>query len=145
MIVATSYLLDAGPGFSLYSWSTGETTQSILVGTPDTYCVTVSDSNTCSNNDCVFIDISNGIQGVLQSKLYSVYPNPVTDRILINLTHRLSNAEIELKNSIGKLIKKIDVNNSDEISIDLSAFPKGIYFLRLNADNYSDVMKIIFQ
>jgi len=42
--------LDAGAGFQSYLWSTGETTQTIVVGTGGYYSVTVIDSNGCSGS-----------------------------------------------------------------------------------------------
>lgn len=39
--------LDAGPGFSSYTWSTGATTQSLPITASDTYYVATTDSNNC--------------------------------------------------------------------------------------------------
>jgi gliding motility-associated-like protein len=41
-------IADAGPGFSSYVWSTGETTQTILVDSAGTYYVTVTDAYGCA-------------------------------------------------------------------------------------------------
>ena len=138
-------MVDAGPGFSSYLWSSGETTQSISVGIPNTYCVTVTDPNSCSNSDCVFIDISNGISDLQSNKLFSVYPNPATDILSINFNRTSSNVEIKLMNTTGELVKKFVVENSGQTNVDLSPFSKGIYFLRINADEFSEVQKIILQ
>ena len=46
--VGASTTLDAGAGFASYSWSNGETTQTISA-TAGNYTVTVTDSNGCSN------------------------------------------------------------------------------------------------
>ena len=45
-----SYLLDAGL-FDVYSWSTGDATQTVSVMTAGTYTVTVTDANGCKGND----------------------------------------------------------------------------------------------
>ena len=42
-----SVTADAGPGYTSYLWSTGETTQTITTGTSGTYFVTVTDANGC--------------------------------------------------------------------------------------------------
>ena len=46
----SSIILNAGSGFSSYTWNTTpvETTQSIMVDTPGTYIVTLTNSNNCS-------------------------------------------------------------------------------------------------
>lgn len=51
-------ILDAGPGALSYSWSTGDTTQTITVTTPGTYSVTVLDSLGCFAGDEVVVSFS---------------------------------------------------------------------------------------
>ena len=52
-----SVVLDAGYGFSTYSWSTGESSQIIYALNSGIYSVTV-DSNSCTYSDSVFIQIN---------------------------------------------------------------------------------------
>lgn len=71
----------------------------------------------------------------------SVYPNPVIDKFTVNYSsNELLNASI-FKN--GQLI----IENSIETgsSIDISAFSKGTYFLKLSGANNQNVIKIIKQ
>lgn len=44
-------LLDAGPGFSSYAWSTFQFTQTTIVTSSGTYSVTVTDANGCQASD----------------------------------------------------------------------------------------------
>jgi hypothetical protein len=48
-------LLDAGPGYFDYEWSTGVNTQIISATTSDNYIVTVTDSAGCSSSDTISV------------------------------------------------------------------------------------------
>ena len=45
-----SVILDAGAGYSAYSWSNGATTQTIIINTSGNYSVTVTDANGCTGS-----------------------------------------------------------------------------------------------
>ncbi len=47
--------LDAGSGFSSYSWSTGDSTQTVDISTSGTYTVTAYDSSGCMNQETATI------------------------------------------------------------------------------------------
>lgn len=50
--------LDAGPGFKNYLWNTGATTQTIIVSTPGTYSVKVTNNFGCENTDIIQVSYS---------------------------------------------------------------------------------------
>jgi gliding motility-associated-like protein len=50
-----SVLLDAGPGFNLYQWSNGISSQKIIVSQPGFYSVAATDNNVCISNDTIQI------------------------------------------------------------------------------------------
>jgi hypothetical protein len=54
-------VLDAGPDFSAYSWSTGAITRTITVNSEALYSVTVTDNHTCSNSDNIYIYVDPAI------------------------------------------------------------------------------------
>lgn len=59
--------LDAGEGFSQYTWSTGETTQTILICEPGTYTLEVINPNFCtgSNSITMATGIPVGFNGIV--------------------------------------------------------------------------------
>lgn len=50
-----SVVLDPGSGFSSYSWNTGFTTDTLLIYTPGTFIVEVTNSNGCAGQDTIFV------------------------------------------------------------------------------------------
>jgi subtilisin-like proprotein convertase family protein len=54
----STLILDAGPGFSTYNWSTLQTTQQIGVSTPDTFIVDVTDNNGCPAKDTIAVAVN---------------------------------------------------------------------------------------
>jgi hypothetical protein len=126
-----NYTIDAGAGFNTYTWSTGETTQTINVTSTDTFCVTVTDSNTCAAIDCILVDFSIGIQ---KNELtgVSIYPNPANGIFKIELQEQ--DAVLTVRNLSGQIIKMQDL--PDPINtIDLGANASGFYFLTINSKN----------
>ncbi len=52
----TSTLLNAGPGYTTYTWSDGSENQTLSINTGGSYTVTVSDPSGCTGVDEVFVD-----------------------------------------------------------------------------------------
>lgn len=57
IVQGNSTTLDAGAGFSTYTWSNGATTQTITVNTDDCYSVLVTNSYGCEGTDTVCVNI----------------------------------------------------------------------------------------
>ncbi len=72
----------------------------------------------------------------------SVYPNPTTGKISIDLGGVKSNLTITLMNSLGQVISTQQHESTDFVSIDLNA-SKGIYFLQLEMTDGLVTKKII--
>lgn len=76
------------------------------------------------------------------SSQFTVFPNPVKDQITIVTDRKISN--IQLSSTSGKVLKAIKLNSQNQqLTINLSSLPPGIYFLRLQAGNEMVTKKII--
>ena len=81
-----SVLLDAGVGFITYTWSNGDSTQTIYAKSTGMYSVQVTDSNGCSAEDSVFVSIIN----------YSIIQNDTTickgDSVILSVSQPIGQA-----------------------------------------------------
>lgn len=71
----------------------------------------------------------------------SIYPNPATDNIKISLPET-GNYLIRLININGQLINGYAIANSDNIMLNVSSFPTGVYFIYILHGQTSEIRKI---
>lgn len=93
------------------------------------------------------VDRNVGIEGYDKMHNIDVYPNPSNDVFNINLTgFEENNVNLTICNALGETIygEVVNpVNGAIKKSIDLAAFPNGIYYVRVFAGNDYAVKKII--
>lgn len=144
--ISGQYYLDAGSGYAAYKWSNGANTQTIPITAVGNYSVFVpkgtggfirSETFNITNvsDPCNSLTISVEIS----KPKFSIYPNPVTDKIVLNGFSQ--NIQFEIFNSIGEVIlygKNIEQNN-------LSFLSSGLYFLKVHAGNEILTTKFIKQ
>ena len=81
----------------------------------------------CSANDFLEID------GLSQNKLVS-YPNPTAGKVIIKGVNNIKANEVQIINILGaSVVAKISVI-SNQLHIDLSPSPSGIYFCKINGN-----------
>jgi N-acetylneuraminic acid mutarotase len=74
---------------------------------------------------------------------FSIYPNPASDEIEVQVPEPGMNYQCTMLNNNGKTLFSTVVRNSSRINI--SAYPAGIYFITLQPENavYSKVIKVV--
>jgi len=131
--------LTPGAGFASYSWSTGETTESITINIGElgdsTISVTVTDDNGCMATDEVNISIVVGIHELANGAEVSYFPNPTTGLLNLKLTgFNGDDMIVNITDLQGRIIQTRNLSNlqSAEVrQLDLSSLAKGIYILRM--------------
>lgn len=83
-----------------------------------------------------------GLQDIKSDTETSVYPNPTTSRINLNINQNILGSAYTITNTIGEVILSGNLNISN-MSIDLSKLPKGLYFMNIEKTHQS--IKIIKQ
>lgn len=131
-------------GHPFYDWSTGGTSDYIIINTSDlnlganTISVTVKSLKGCISSDEVIITLVPGSEvETLDSKVCSVYPNPTSGMIKINSE---STVQVDIYDNIGR--KVISTTNTE---IDISEFADGMYTVIILSNDKSYTSKIIKQ
>ena len=81
---------------------------------------------------------------------FEVYPNPSGD--IVNVSYNLppnSEAELSVFDMMGKTIKQINFTSANDtsgkISVDVSRFKNGVYFINIDSDGKSFTKKVIVE
>ena len=143
--------LDAGNPGQEYLWNNGWTEQTIKISTSglsfdeQDYHVTVTNIETgCSEEADItayftFQNCSYGIEEHTMDNRMSIYPNPSRSGLFtVALTGLRGEKQLMVYSLVGKVLYSQTVSlQSDgrkEVSIDLSAFAPGVYFLKLSGE-----------
>ena len=116
-------------------WTTTGTTSLKVVETTAQGCV----SDTASKD--IIINLAIGLNSIAGALDASVYPNPVSSVLTVQLPSGLSRAFISVFDITGKML----MHAADAQTIDVSSLNKGIYMVVIEADGKSAVKRIIVE
>lgn len=140
----------SGSGAASYSWSAG-----VVNGTPyfptetTTFTVTGVDLNFCSNssNITIIVDSCVEVDELFLESLFSVYPNPANEYLVINNFNYplLTNFNLKIENSLGQEVFKSTVSQKNFIINLVALEEKGIFYLKLlnSQDSILALKKIV--
>jgi len=74
---------------------------------------------------------------------FVVYPNPTNGFFIVSFGSFSKYKEVTIYSRDGRVIKSNKVENSSEMTIDLTSYPEGLYFIKIT-DNNSSCTKNIF-
>ncbi|MBU0486318.1 MAG: fibronectin type III domain-containing protein [Bacteroidetes bacterium] len=132
-----------------YSWNTTDTVEDINNLPPGYYSVVVTDSNNCLvSEDSILVDIiivsieSSGELGFIK-----IYPNPNNGLFQIVADNSLGEIVIELADITGNILETYTMNSETDFrkEINLTAYAKGVYYLRIESNHKIITKKIIYQ
>ena len=156
VIDTMSTILDAGFGFSHYSWNTGDTIQSIVVSPYvnaqlglNKYTVRVSDAYGCTAMDSIMINYMLNINSLHADFHFDLFPNPSKGKFIVEIKGTvLQNYSLDIVNMQGSIVlrKQIYVNKGQfRKSFDFSNWSKGVYFIRIYNNQFISTKKLIIQ
>jgi hypothetical protein len=127
-----NFNISAGTGFNNYLWSTGATSNSINITSPGLYTVVVTDQNGCTARDSIMI-----------STATEIYPNPITDHLVINFADGTQILKVEIYDESGKAISyAYEVTGNDWI-ISTVHFAKGVYFIKVTTNAFEKFYRVV--
>jgi len=121
----------------------GATSQDYTYTTVGNYYVIVT-VNGCSSDQSNTITItSSGIESLTTNNAIKVYPNPVTDELIIEMKGNTETINFKIFNAIGQVVFAGDfVENT---TVKTSAFTAGVYLIKLENGKTIEFKKIIKQ
>ncbi len=139
--------LNAGSGYTSYSWSTGASSQSINVSTPSTVYVTVVDVNNCQGTDTIVITLITNVNQILSDSDIELYPNPSTGIFALSIKQVRTKIELRVMNILGKDVWADSFSGTGiyRNTIDLSSAAKGVYFLQVRTNEGTVSKRILLQ
>lgn len=134
----------SGSGAVNYSWDNGVTNGvSFTPTTNNTYTVTGTDANGCSNTDQVSVLVEEclGLNELSTSSI-QIYPNPATEVFSLNIDNSLVINQLHLVDMNGKVIRELNPQSTSHNISDLSA---GVVFVRIITSDGQMVTKLIIE
>lgn len=120
-------------GYGAGSWTIKTNSGATTVGNGGTF----TDSETTSFTNASLSSTSFGLDAI------SLYPNPTKDILNISIPSSLgSDINYEVYNNLGQVIK-VNNSNQSEFSISTNELSSGIYFIKLEVNNASKVLRFI--
>ncbi|WP_204344100.1 M28 family peptidase [Psychroserpens algicola] len=147
-LTVTSTSITSNQSSASYQWYdcdtnlaiSGATNQTFMPSSNGSYAVEVSSGNCTERSGCLFFNTL-GFDTFLEEDI-SIYPNPVTSYLNIGLSDDMSDLDINLYDISGKLIYNLRTSES-LTTLNLKAFPQGIYFLNISSSEKTGTYKIV--
>jgi len=117
--------LDCNNNYAVIPGDTGQTFTALKNGR---YAVEVKENNCTDTSDCITISTVGIVENTLFNDL-SIFPNPTTGEITIELKEKIEDFHFKIYDAMGRIVLKDIEVNDQRIYIDLSQNGPGIYHL----------------
>lgn len=138
---------NAGFGPYTFAWSTGDSTATADSLAFGDYTVTVTDMFGCSDEITFTVDLTSGADEVTEVlDGISVFPNPTAGRVELRLDLTAATfLRATVYDLTGRQLLDRDYGRQLQLTetFDLSAYPAGIYLLRIQADDAAKTIRIM--
>jgi hypothetical protein len=75
----------------------------------------------------------------------NIYPNPASWMITVSIPAELKDVSIELYNIFGEQLQKILPHQTFEVTLDVSGFASGLYFIKITGNNSAQWKRLLIE
>lgn len=131
-----------------YSWNdpNNSTTATVNGLSAGIYTVVVTDAFGCVDMIDVTVDVGVNTIEIDEIQNVNLYPNPTADMATLDMTFSKSvDVNVHIINTVGQVLFETSVSKTTEekMELDLKAYPSGMYFIRIQADNQTVIKKLM--
>lgn len=153
--VSATVALDAGSGYSSYLWSTGDSTQQIVIDSTGTGAATatiwvkVQGSNGCEGSDTILVHFVHnpGMEESLMTPVIRISPNPNNGRFTLEFKDFSEKPSlIEIFGVDGKCVLRQMISPEEQdqsMHMDAGHLNHGIYLIKVSTPTSSLVRKMV--
>ena len=131
--------LDCDNSFSIIA---GETGQSFIPTVNGNYAVIIS-SGTCSDTSICMMMNSVGVNDLSSVSDLKIYPNPIENRLAIDLTMIQGQVSMKITGAMGELVYTATLNGGVQRFVNTEKWAQGIYLLKLGTDRENKSVSIL--
>ncbi len=142
--------------YASYSWSNGNTTNSIMINAAEqgvnstSYALTVTDVNGCEGEASIMVtvDACAGIGENNTTTGISIFPNPSKGEFTLDIANApIGHANLSVVNSAGEIVyaNRLNITRSSQrenISLNIGS---GVYFLKVETLNGVVTQKLVIK
>lgn len=74
---------------------------------------------------------------------WKIFPNPASDELIISLDTKSQESSITILDITGKLIFSTSEKVNDQLKVNTSNFPNGVYFVQVQNDQFTGIKKVL--
>ena len=140
--------VESGATYQWYNCTMGvpipmATSQSFTAMMTGEFALIINDGGCADTSACYSFLITEQPNDIFLNRL-NVFPNPTTDKVHVELGASYAAVKIEVLDVMGKILSTHEAAQIDQFSLPLGDAP-GIYFVRVKADEFVGVVKVIHQ
>ncbi len=126
-----------------YKWMPGNK-NTTFISELETGCynVTITDAKGCKTLDSACVSFDTAIRDLFKNDIdVNIFPNPSTGEFIIERSGTES-AQLEITDALGRIIKQERLSETS-IQLNLTAEPRGMYFLKISTDKGEKRLKLL--